>query len=261
MSWENFEVKNQIDITAFHSLFENQFPSDWNFDGESHDFGWAIWGRTFFEPFVWAIWYVPKRLLNQSVAYMCVLFYTLFIAVIESIVNIVVNILLNVRGAVLLTHKKMHSYTILGQKRNHTCWYTNVISYVAKTGKKVHFRGNFKVRNPKSTPPSQRNPKSTPFSPALTIVGFDNAMKKSLILGGKRGRCLNLVIIHLLRTRPFRLIKLLNSNFACCIKFFLFFFRKNNGQNTWFIFCFYIFGSNISDIKAPCTNTGIAFLS
>ena len=61
---------------------------------------------------------------------MCVLFYTLFIAVIESIVNIVVNILLNVRGAVLLTHKKMHSYTILGQKRNHTCWYTNVISYV-----------------------------------------------------------------------------------------------------------------------------------
>lgn len=38
MPWGNFEVKNHIEITAFHSLFENQFPSDWNFDGESHDF-------------------------------------------------------------------------------------------------------------------------------------------------------------------------------------------------------------------------------
>lgn len=38
MPWGNFEVTNQIDITTFHSLFENQFPCDWNFDGESHDF-------------------------------------------------------------------------------------------------------------------------------------------------------------------------------------------------------------------------------
>ena len=40
----------------------------------------------------------------------------------------------------------------LGKKEITSAWYTKVISYVAKMGKKVHFRGNFKVRNSKSTP-------------------------------------------------------------------------------------------------------------
>ena len=69
----------------------------------------------------------------------------------------------------------------LGKKEITFAWYTNVISYVAKTGKKVHFRGNFKVRNSKSTPPSQRNPKSTPLS--LSVL-YAKIKQKSLSLGG-----------------------------------------------------------------------------
>jgi AraC-like DNA-binding protein len=38
MSWQRYDVKNQIEITAFHSLFEHHFPNDWDFEGESHDF-------------------------------------------------------------------------------------------------------------------------------------------------------------------------------------------------------------------------------
>jgi len=38
MSWQTFKVENQIEITAFHSLFEEHFPCNWNFEGESHDF-------------------------------------------------------------------------------------------------------------------------------------------------------------------------------------------------------------------------------
>ena len=38
MSWRNYEVNNQIEITAFHSLFKHHFPNDWDFEGESHDF-------------------------------------------------------------------------------------------------------------------------------------------------------------------------------------------------------------------------------
>jgi len=51
---------------------------------------------------------------------------------------------------------------------------------VAKTGKKVHFGGNFKVRNSKSTPPSQRNSKSTPFS--LSVWCGKNNQKKPQFL-------------------------------------------------------------------------------
>ena len=38
MDWEKYEVKNQIEISAFYSLFEKHLPSDWNFEGEVHDF-------------------------------------------------------------------------------------------------------------------------------------------------------------------------------------------------------------------------------
>ncbi|MCR4719617.1 MAG: helix-turn-helix domain-containing protein, partial [Firmicutes bacterium] len=38
MPWQRYDVKNQIEITAFHSLFEHHFPNDWDFEGESHDF-------------------------------------------------------------------------------------------------------------------------------------------------------------------------------------------------------------------------------
>ena len=38
MPWQRYDVKNQIEITAFHSLFEHHFPGDWDFEGESHDF-------------------------------------------------------------------------------------------------------------------------------------------------------------------------------------------------------------------------------
>ena len=38
MLCQRYDVKNQIEITAFHSLFEHHFPGDWDFEGESHDF-------------------------------------------------------------------------------------------------------------------------------------------------------------------------------------------------------------------------------
>ena len=38
MDWEKYEVKNQIEISAFYSLFEKHLPSDWNFEGEAHNF-------------------------------------------------------------------------------------------------------------------------------------------------------------------------------------------------------------------------------
>lgn len=38
MDWEKYEFKNQIEISAFYSLFEKHLPSDWNFEGESHNF-------------------------------------------------------------------------------------------------------------------------------------------------------------------------------------------------------------------------------
>ena len=60
--------------------------------------------------------------------------------------------------------KKRVAMRIARKKRITFAWYTKVIPQVAKTGEKVHIRGDFKVRNSKSTPPSQRNSKSTPFS-------------------------------------------------------------------------------------------------
>ncbi len=38
MIWKPYEVKNQIEITAFYSFFEERLPRLWNFEGESHDF-------------------------------------------------------------------------------------------------------------------------------------------------------------------------------------------------------------------------------
>lgn len=38
MSWQRFDIENQIEITAFHSLFEHHFRKDWDFEGETHDF-------------------------------------------------------------------------------------------------------------------------------------------------------------------------------------------------------------------------------
>ena len=38
MAWKPYYLKNQIEITAFYSLFEKHLPSDWNFEGESHNF-------------------------------------------------------------------------------------------------------------------------------------------------------------------------------------------------------------------------------
>ena len=38
MPWSRFEIENQIDITAFYSIFEQHFPKDWDFAGEAHDF-------------------------------------------------------------------------------------------------------------------------------------------------------------------------------------------------------------------------------
>ena len=38
MAWERVELEKQIEINAFYSIFENKFPKDWYFDGESHDF-------------------------------------------------------------------------------------------------------------------------------------------------------------------------------------------------------------------------------
>ena len=38
MPWQRFDIENQIEITAFYSLFEHHFPCDWNFAGEAHDF-------------------------------------------------------------------------------------------------------------------------------------------------------------------------------------------------------------------------------
>ena len=34
---ERIDVKNQIEITALFTLFEQYLPYGWNFDGESHD--------------------------------------------------------------------------------------------------------------------------------------------------------------------------------------------------------------------------------
>ena len=36
---------------------------------------------------------------------------------------------------------KRAAMRFVGKKKNTSVWYTNVISYVAKTGKKVHFKG------------------------------------------------------------------------------------------------------------------------
>lgn len=38
MPWQRYDVQNQIEITAFHSLFEHHFRGDWDFEGEAHDF-------------------------------------------------------------------------------------------------------------------------------------------------------------------------------------------------------------------------------
>lgn len=38
MTWKPYEVKNQIEITAFYSFFEERLPCRWNFEGEAHDF-------------------------------------------------------------------------------------------------------------------------------------------------------------------------------------------------------------------------------
>ena len=38
MSWERYDIKNQIEIFALYSLFEAHLPNNWNFAGESHDF-------------------------------------------------------------------------------------------------------------------------------------------------------------------------------------------------------------------------------
>ena len=38
MPWQRYDVQNQIEITAFHSLFEHHFPGNWDFEGEAHDF-------------------------------------------------------------------------------------------------------------------------------------------------------------------------------------------------------------------------------
>ena len=63
---------------------------------------------------------------------------------------------------------------------------------MAKTGKKVHFRGNFKVRNSKSTPPSQRNSKNTPFS--LSVWCGKTKQKASTF--GRFDRPLRLILFH-----------------------------------------------------------------
>ena len=38
MDWKKYEVENQIEISAFYSLFETHLPAGWNFEGEAHDF-------------------------------------------------------------------------------------------------------------------------------------------------------------------------------------------------------------------------------